>query len=74
MLAPDQVQLSIEIDFNVKFIKEGIGQDITDSNKKLIDNTVQKIIHSSIRYVGSEINDMEKQIQSRFPDIKYIDL
>ena len=43
-------------------------------NIELIDNTVQKIILTSIRSVGSAINDMEKQIQGRFPDIKYIDL
>ena len=74
ILAPDQVKLSIEIDFNSQFITEGISGDISDLNKERIDNTVQKIIHTSIRGVGSAINDMEKQIQGRFPDIKYIDL
>ncbi|MDP6133628.1 MAG: hypothetical protein QF856_03430, partial [Candidatus Marinimicrobia bacterium] len=74
ILAPDQVKLSIEIDFNSQFITEGISGDISDLNKERIDNTVQKIIHTSIRGVGSAINDMEKQIQSRFQDIKYIDL
>ena len=74
ILAPDQVKLSIEVDFNSQFIKEEISGDIPDLNIDLIDNTVQKIIHTSIRSVGSAINDMEKQIQGRFPDIKYIDL
>ena len=62
------------IDFNSQFIKEGISGDIPDLNSELIDNTIQQIIHTSIRSVGSAINDMEKQIQGRFPDIKYIDL
>ena len=74
ILAPDQVKLSIEIDFNSQFIKEEISGDIPELNRELIDNTIQKIIHKSIRSVGSAINDMEKQIQGRFPDIKYIDL
>ena len=74
ILAPDQVKLSIEIDFNSQFIEEEINGDIPDLNKKSIDDTVQKIIHTSIQSVGSAINDMEKQIQDRFPDIKYIDL
>ena len=40
----------------------------------LIPSMLAEAIHSSIRGVGSAIHDMEKQIQSRFPDIKYIDL
>ena len=31
--------------------------------RESIDDTVQQIIHTSIRSVGSAINDIEKQIQ-----------
>ena len=38
------------------------------------DASVKIIIKKSVKAVGEAINDMEKQIQSRFPNIKYIDL
>ena len=63
ILAPDQVKLLLEIDFNVSIIEE-----------KIKDDSVKIIIKKSVKGVGEAINDMEKQIQNRFPNIKYIDL
>ena len=63
IIAPDQVKLSLEIDFNVSFIEENISDD-----------SVSNIIQKSVKGVGKAINEMEKQIQNRFPNIKYIDL
>jgi len=37
-------------------------------------HTVQTVINKSVKSVGKAINDIEKQIQDHFPDIKYIDL
>ena len=63
IIAPDQVKLSLEIDFNASFIEERISDD-----------SVSNIIQKSVKGVGRAINEMEKQIQNRFPNIKYIDL
>ena len=63
IIAPDQVKLSLEIDFNASLIEEKIGDD-----------SVSNIIRKSVKGVGRAINEMEKQIQNRFPNIKYIDL
>ena len=63
ILAPDQVKLSLEIDFNTSLIEE-----------KISDDSVSNIIRKSVKGVGQAINKMEKQIQNRFPNIKYIDL
>ena len=63
IIAPDQVKLSLKIDFNASLIDE-----------KISDNSVSNIIHESVKGVGHAINEMEKEIQSRFPNIKYIDL
>ena len=63
IIAPDQVKLSLEIDFNASLIEEKIGDD-----------SVSNIIRKSVKGVGQAINEMEKQIQNRFPNIKYIDL
>ena len=63
ILAPDQVKLSLEIDFNASLIEE-----------KISDDSVSNIIQKSVKGVGRAINEMEKQIQKRFPNIKYIDL
>jgi len=63
ILAPDQVKLSLEIDFNASLIEE-----------KISDNSVSNIIRKSVKGVGQAINEIEKQIQNRFPNIKYIDL
>ena len=63
ILAPDQVKLSLEIDFNTSLIEE-----------KISDDSVSNIIRKSVKGVGQAINEMEKQIQNRFPNIKYIDL
>jgi len=63
ILALDQVKLSLEIDFNTSLIEE-----------KISDNSVSNIIRKSVKGVGQAINEMEKQIQNGFPNIKYIDL
>jgi len=63
IIAPDQVKLSLEIDFNASLIEEKIGN-----------NSISNIIHKSVKGVGQAINEMEKKIQNRFPNIKYIDL
>ena len=63
IIAPDQVKLSLEIDFNASFIEENISDD-----------SVSNIIQKSVKGVGRAINEMEKKIQDRFPNIKYIDL
>ena len=63
ILAPDQVRLSLEIDINTSLIEE-----------KISDNSVSNIIHQSVKSIGQAINDMEKEIQNRFSNIKYIDL
>jgi len=63
ILASDQVKLSLEIDFNASLIEQ-----------KIRDNSVSILIHKSVKGVGQAINEMEKQIQSRFPNIKYINL
>ena len=63
IIAPDQVKLSLEIDFNASFIEERISDD-----------SVSNIIQKSVKGVGRAINEMEKKLQDRFPNIKYIDL
>ena len=63
IIAPDQVKLSLEIDFNTSFIEENVS-----------DNSISNIIHKSVKGVGQAINEMEKEIQNSFPNIKYIDL
>ena len=63
IIAPDQVKLSLEIDFNASLIED-----------KISDDSVSNIIQKSVKGVGQAINEMEKQIQYRFPNIKYIDL
>ena len=63
IIAPDQVKLSLEIDFNASLIED-----------KISDDSVSNIIQKSVKGVGQAINEMEKQIQNRFPNIKYIDL
>ena len=42
--------------------------------KEAIEDSLQTLINQSVKSVGKAINDMEKQIQDHFPDIKYIDL
>jgi hypothetical protein len=39
-----------------------------------VDDSIQTVINKSVKSVGKAINEMEKQIRVRFPDIKYIDL
>ena len=75
ILAPDQVKLSLEIDFNSSPIVREInaGRKANVGNE-MIEDTIQTIINKSVKSVGKAINDMEKQIQDHFPDIKYIDL
>jgi len=63
IIAPDQVKLFLEIDFNASLIEA-----------KISDDSISNIIHKSVKGVGQAINEMEKQIQNRFPNIKYIDL
>jgi len=49
--------------FNTSLIEAEIGHDF-----------VSNIIHQSVKIVGKAINEMEKKIQIKFPNIKYIDL
>ena len=49
-------------------------REYSDSEKDAFEDTVQTVINKSVKSVGKAINDMEKQIQDHFPDIKYIDL
>ena len=71
ILAPDQIKLSMEIDFNSSEIVREIK---TGQNDETDDDLVQTIINKSIKSIGKAINEMEKQIQTNFPDVKYIDL
>ena len=75
ILAPDQVKLSLEIDFNSSPIVREInaGRKANVGNE-MIEDTIQTIINKSVKSVGKAINEMEKQIRDHFPDIKYIDL
>ena len=75
ILAPDQVKLSLEIDFNSSPIVREInaGRKANVGNE-MIEDTIQTIINKSVKSVGKAINEMEKQIRDYFPDIKHIDL
>ena len=63
ILAPRQIKLSIEIDFDATLMIE-----------KLRNKSFPDIVHVSVKEVGHAINLLEKQIQNQFPNIKYIDL
>ena len=69
ILSPDQIELSIEIDFNSSALKQHIFE-AGETEKEL----VNKVVQQTIKYTGLEINNLEKQIQNRFPEIKFIDL
>ena len=51
-----------------------IGGRKLNGEKEAIEDPLQILINKSVKSVGKAINDMEKQIQDHFPDIKYIDL
>ena len=61
-------------------LREHVGafgiREITDKKskgeKEAIEDSLQILINKSVKSVGKAINDMEKQIQDHFPDIKYI--
>ena len=75
ILAPNQVKLSMEIDFNSSAIVREINADRRpNGEKEAIEDTVQTVINKSVKNVGKAINEMEKQIRDHFPDIKYVDL
>lgn len=63
ILAPREIKLSIEIDFDATLMIERLR------NKSFPD-----IVHVSVKEIGHAINLLEKQIQGQFPNIKYIDL
>lgn len=75
ILGSDQAKLSLEIDFNSSSIREEINA-VSKSNGKdeSVEDTLQDVINKSVKSVGAAINDMERQIQARFPEIKYIEL
>ena len=75
VLAPDQVKLSLDINFNSSSIKTEINTKRKSQGLDSIDeDKLQDVICKSVQFVGAAINNMEKQIHNRFPYIKTIDL
>ena len=64
----------MEIDFNSEAIHKELLDNIGDPDENDYTVLSKEAMKHTITLVGSEINKMEKQIQDRFPDIKYIDL
>ena len=74
VLGQDQMKLTMEIDFNSEAIHKELLDNIGDPDENDYTVLSKEAMKHTITLVGSEINKMEKQIQDRFPDIKYIDL
>tara|TARA_Y100000310_G_C20504392_1_gene725677 strand:- start:124 stop:1005 length:882 start_codon:yes stop_codon:yes gene_type:complete len=74
VLGQDQMKLTMEIDFNSEAIHKVLLEEIGDPDENNYTVLAKEAMKHTISLVGSEINKMEKQIQDRFSDIKYIDL
>jgi len=70
-----RMQKKMMSDFNSSvIIRELNAVRKSNGEKDAFEDTVQTVINKSVKSVGKTINDIEKQIQDHFPDIKYIDL
>ena len=70
IISANEIKLSLEFDFNTESLK--LDPILSEKFIKLdIDETDLKI---TVNAIGQYINKIEKRLQQKFPEIKYIDL
>ncbi len=78
VLGPDQLRLSIEIEFHGGYLidREAIGRDAEsirngeEDPMPILVDTVER----TVRIIGNEINSMEKKLRQKFPSLTIIEL
>jgi len=78
VIGPSNVRLSLEVSLNGSLLidRKKISLDAQEikSHPEQATGILVDTFDRAIRTTGNAINELEKQIQTRFPEVKFIDL